>query len=278
VRPHSARGPTELLAVGDKRWKVDRMALDPAGVTPQKPTKVKQAIAAGGTSMTKRSDFEGVASDASGRVFVLQEKKARVLVLNRAMNGLVRTIKLHVASDNPHIGASWANEPNARGEGLLLLHNGHMLIAKQRDPVRLIEFGPAGHAPIGYAPGRALADHETFTLPSGHTSTVEVLATWSLDPVANIESINDLALDADCRLHFVSSHSRCIGQLDADLTPDTPDTPVVARRTVELPAEWFASDRYKAEGLAFTDALGWLVALDLKVYTPNLYRVVLAAG
>jgi len=264
-----------LLAVGDKRWKVDRVALGPAGVQPQKPTKVKRAIAASGVSTPKSSDFEGVASDASGRVFVLQEKKARVLVLDPAMKVVVGTIKLDVASDHPDIGAPWAEKQNRRGEGLLLLRKGHMLIAKQRDPVRLIEFGPAGHAPIGYAPGLALADNEAFPLARGDIRTIEVLATWSLDPVAKVKSINDLALDADGRLHFVSACSRCIGHLDADLTPGTP---VVATSTVELPAELFASDNDKAEGLTFTDTLGWLVAVDQKVHAPNLHRVALPAG
>jgi len=121
-------------------------------------------------------------------------------------------------------------------------------------------------------PGLALANHEAFDLPSSDTSAVEVLAAWSLDPVANVDSINDLALDADGRLHFVSSCSRRIGCLDADLTPGAP---VVAASTVALPAVFFASDDDKAEGLAFTNALGWLVSLDLQVPAPNLHRLAL---
>ena len=275
VRHDPSGGPPELLVVGDERWAVAAMALAAAGAEPKPTTEVAPAIAAGGLPTDGKSEFEGVASDASGRVFLLQEGPARVLVLDRAMAVLQHTITLDVAAEEPEIGASWADEPNARGEGVLLLREGHMLIAKQRDPVRLIEFGPAGDAPLGYAPGRALADDEDFALADSDASVVEVLATWSLDPAANVESINDLAVDIDGSLHLVSSRSRCIGLLDADLTPGED---VVAASTVSLDAVLFKDRKDKAEGLVFTDALGWLVALDLQRAAPNLHELALFPG
>jgi len=72
-------------------------------VEPQSPIEVEPAIAEGGSSTDGSSEFEGLATHALGRVFVLQERLARVLVLGPAMKVLVQTIKLEVASDHPDI-------------------------------------------------------------------------------------------------------------------------------------------------------------------------------
>jgi hypothetical protein len=261
-------GSAELLAIGDARWEVAVAELTSTGVHPLPTTQVGRAINRGRLSTRGSSEFEGIATDGSGRVFLLQERSGRVLVLDHAMTVLEHSITLDVSPEDPEIGEAWHQDANARGEGLLLLRGGHMLIAKQRNPVRLIEFGPAGDAPLGFAVGGALAAAEPFTLPDGDASTVDVLATWSLDPAAAIASINDLAVDAEGRLHFVSSRSRCLGRLDADLKPGEDD---VATTVLALPPEL---SKHRTEGLVFTDGLGWLVALDRQEVRPNLHRIV----
>lgn len=270
MRGDPSAAPAQLLAVGDADWHVAPIALGPGGGTPGPVKKVAKAIAARGLPTRGSSQFEGIATDGGGRVFVLQEGAARVLVLAADMKTLEHAIELHVPLDLPDLGRAWDDKPNARGEGLLLLGDGHILVAKQHTPVRLIEFGPAGDAPLGYAPGTALAPDEDFTVRGDHGSVLEVLTSWSLAPAANVKSVNDLAVDAAGRLHFVSSSSRCIGRLDADLIPGADE---IATTVLPLPDALFTRKADNAEGLAFVDTLGWLVAFDLQRYDRNLHQV-----
>jgi hypothetical protein len=72
----------------------------------------------------------------------------------------------------------------SRGEGAVLLQNGHLLAAKEKKPAALIEFGPLGAEPVGLAKGGALRnrvrwpvmpdDHEYGALDAGQLD--EILA------------------------------------------------------------------------------------------------------
>jgi hypothetical protein len=90
-------------------------------------------------------------------VLLLQEGPSRVLVLSAGLARVEAVVELAVAPGQPGFGREWGADDNARGEGLLLMARGHMLVAKQKDPVCLIEFGPAGDAPargqLGDPPG-----------------------------------------------------------------------------------------------------------------------------
>jgi len=60
--------------------------------------------------------------------FVLQEGTDRILVFDASLATLDGTITLSVPIDQPDFGAEWHKDPNSRGEGLLLLRNGHLLV------------------------------------------------------------------------------------------------------------------------------------------------------
>ncbi len=266
IRCRAADRPVELLAVDDERFQLavavlagaveaDGDALDVAGIVPR---------ADGGNG----SDFEGVTSDASGRVFVLQERAGRVLVFDARLRAVDHVITLSVPPEQVDFGLEWEKESNARGEGLLLLRSGHLLVAKQRSRPRLIEFGPPGDDPRGFAPGDSLGPDEAFPLDDGGDATFVVLASWLVDPGSGVESINDLAVDERGRLHAVSATSRRlarIGRLD-------PRDDTAALTSWRLPDALF-EDGGKAEGLTLAPGLGWLVALDLGQRGPNLFQL-----
>lgn len=267
LRHDDARGTAQLLAVDDEAYEVAVTEID-AGLRPAaKPESVRGAVpdAAG-----RSSEFEGVASDGSGRVFVLQEGASRILVFDAALSALEQTITLSVPRDQPDFGAEWHADDNARGEGLLLLRNGHVLIAKQREEPRLIEFGPSGSDAEGYCPGDALGAGQTFPLPDDEEATFEVMHSWVIDPDSGVKSVNDLAPDADGRLHLVSSKSRRLARLDHDLAPEGATASLTAW---PLPADLFETDDDKAEGLVFVPELGWFVALDLERPAPNVFAI-----
>jgi len=251
-----------LVAVGDDRWRFGTAALDPAGLTHAPPTRVD-----GRPASERGSEFEGVAADGSGRLFVLREGPALILVL--AGDGSIeRTLALHVPADLPDLGAEW-NDPandNARGEGLLLLRDGHVLVAKQRHSTWLIEFGPAGEAASGFTTASAVRADEPFALGAAE---LVALAAWRVDQ-DDFQSINDLAVDDGGRLWLISSKSRRLARLAHDLDPGGGTARLAAH---ELPAEMFVTDDDKAEGLVHSPHLGWLVGLDLDRPGDNVIRL-----
>lgn len=267
VRRGGRAGAPQLIAVGDGRWALALAAVDAAGVSSGRAAEVD----VGQDPDPPDSEFEGVASDGIGRVFVLREGAARILVLDGGLRGVEGAIDLRVSPDEPGFGREFNDprEANSRGEGLLLLRGGHVLVAKQRKPVRLIEFGPPGDGAHGFAPGSALGGDEAFELGGEGIVEMDVMASWKVDH-DDLKSINDLAVGAAGRLHVVSSKSRSIGRVEADLEPGGGKARLT---TYELPDDLFHTDDDKAEGLVFTPELGWLVGLDLKRSAANVFQI-----
>jgi hypothetical protein len=269
LRHDAASQTVQLLAVDDEQYELAFAAID-GGVVPAAEAEDVRAAVSDAAARTGGSDFEGVASDASSQVFVLQEGADRVLVFDEGLGVVNRTITLSVPRNQPDFGSEWHEDDNARGEGLLLLRNGHLLVAKQRKEPRLIEFGPPGDEPEGFAPGDALQPEETLPLPNGGDVAFDVLASWLVHHDSGIESVNDLAVDADGRLHFVSSKSRSLARVDDDLDPEGGTAALTAW---PLPDKLFETENDKAEGLLFVPQLDWLVALDLERPAPNLFSI-----
>ena len=70
------------------------------------------------------SQFEGLACDGAGRVFLLQEESERVLVLSADLSELLASIRLVVDADRRDFGADWRRDETSRGEALLPLDGG----------------------------------------------------------------------------------------------------------------------------------------------------------
>jgi hypothetical protein len=149
------------------------------------PLRSKAEMRGSGTPGPGEGDGAMVATEGKnvGRVLLLQEGPSRVLVLSAGLARVEAVVELAVASGQPGFGREWADDDNARGEGLLLMARGHMLVAKQKDPVCLIEFGPAGDAPLGVSPETLLAPGARLALPRrprGGTIGYGVLGWWEL--------------------------------------------------------------------------------------------------
>ena len=124
-----------------------------------------------------------------------------MLVLGPRLDGLRATIELEVDPARPGYGAAWRADANARGESLQVLPNGHLLVAKQKDPVVLVEFGPAGDAPVGLASTQLGRSGEPFRFRA--ESPYVVLADWQVAAGAGVRSLNDLSVDDAGRLYCV---------------------------------------------------------------------------
>jgi hypothetical protein len=261
---HHGDAAPRLLTVDDEAYELATAELADGDLRAPAAISVGDAVP---DAASRSSEFEGIATDGE-HVFVVQEGADRILVFDATLSRLERTINLSVPLDQPELGAEWHGDPNSRAEGILLLANGHILVGKQREQPRLIEFGPAGD-PCGFAAGDAIAAPDVFSLDGVGDVTFEVLATWLVDPVSGVLSVNDLACDADGRLHIVSSKSRAVARVD-DLPPEGG---IATLTPWKLPAEMFQTKDDKAEGLVFTAQLGWLVALDLERAAPNVFAL-----
>jgi hypothetical protein len=153
------------------------------------------------------SQWEGVTADGSGRVFVLQEHPGHVFVLAPGLGRLDAALELDVPERDGGWEQRWHEDKNARGEALLLMRGGHVLVFKQKDPVALIEFAPNGDAPIAVDDDPFLPANGPFTVSDGALRPVR---SWEVD--APLESISD-ASRVGGRVFVLSAKSRCIAGL-----------------------------------------------------------------
>ena len=258
---------TELIAVGDDDFGVLCVPLSDDGqLGESKRCDLWRKLPMDVVASSDGSQFEGVACDGDGRVLVLQEGPARVLVLSRRLDTLLHTIRLIVDPDEPDFGEKWHDDDNARGEGMVLLRDGHLLIAKQRKPIRLIEFGPPGADPLGVSPDTLLPADASYDVASRDGDVeLAVLASWRLadgEDEDAFESINDLACDADGRLFLLSSRARriaCIGEaLQAD------ESHARFAEVWDLPDGTPGGDDDRPEALALPFEGAALVGIDTK--------------
>jgi hypothetical protein len=255
-------GAEELVAVGDEDFAVLKAAVDDGRLSQQETEKVGDAL----HDPSGNSDWEAVATDATGRVFAIAESSAAVIVLSRSLRKQLHRIVLK-AEEGPDKRARKLLEGDNRGpEGFLLRAGGHVLVVKQRKPILLIEFGPRQDRVRGLGAGARLGPDGEFELSGGDKTKLFPLHSWKLSNEEAVGSANDLAIDAEGRLYAISSRTYCI----YEITPETDDT-IVAAPMWSLPTDVRAGKDRNAEGLAFAGRDRPIVALDVKDTDDNAF-------
>jgi len=215
-------------------------------------------------SLIPRDDpqVEAVCADGAGRILILQESPPRVELLDWKARRVVTRISLDIPVDHP-LHDSWVDSDGSQGEGAAVMRNGHVLIAKEKDPAAFIEFGPEGDKPSGFGPDDALAGGARWPTDEGDRVFVP-LAAWnpSVKMQANCEDFSDLEVGPDRRLYLLSDKSQSIARVGA-LVPG--DAVARADEIWKLPAL-----DGKPEGLALTRNGRAIVALDTKLAKENL--------
>jgi hypothetical protein len=260
LRRLGAAPQPELLGVGDSGFRVLTSGLtkdDPSGRSPRLHHQVN------GFTDGDSSQWEGVTADGSGRVFILQEHPGHVFVLAPEFTQLEAALELDVPEREGEWQASWHEDKNARGEALLLMRGGRILVFKQKHPVTLIEFAPGGHEPIAIGDDPFLPAGEPFALSH---EALRPVRSWMLD--APLGSVSD-ASRVGSQVFVVSAKSRCIAALRPLSDGGEP---------VRLDGEtWGLPDEIpQPEGLVvLNDGLTPIVAADLPAGDrgPNLFRL-----
>jgi hypothetical protein len=222
------------------------------------------AAAAPGIITPGGIQVEGVDGDAAGMLLLLREQPSQALVADTVARRLVTTVELDVPRGP--VARAWEKGVNSRGEGLVLLDGGHLLVVKEKDPPALLEFGPAGATPGGFGPDRILGPGASWQVPSGEAVRYEALATWLLDDdlADDVGDVSDLAVDASGHLHLLSDQRARLVRLAPELRDGKLVADVVA--TIEGKPD-------KAEGLVMLPDGRALVALDTKRPRENLLLV-----
>ncbi|CAN5303302.1 hypothetical protein BH20ACT22_BH20ACT22_08770 [soil metagenome] len=263
-RHHPDGRGLQVLAVGDDEFTVLIADLE-AGVTPRHFDRLRLEDVLAEGEPTHGSQWEAADGDASGRVFVLQEDPAVVFVLNPGMDDLVSRITLaHTTPEGDDLGLGAS--PNSQGEGLVLLRNGHILIAKEKDPPVLMEYGPSEERPQGLTPDLLFATSDEFPLPRELRTEFSLLTIWRLSSSAGdaIKDISDIAVGPDEGLYLLSDESACIAQLERTLDP--------AQEHLEVASLWnLPSELEQPEGLVVTEDRTPLVAIDTGERKKNLF-------
>jgi hypothetical protein len=193
---------------------------------------------------------EAIATDGDRQAVVLIEDPPLLLLLDVPDRRLTRAFTLE-AVGLPGL-ESWMDDASSRGEGLVLLRDGHVLVVKEKRPAGLIEFGPPGDEPQGISEEKLHPAAEPWDAPPGDRLTA--LAWWPADGL--LADLSDAAIGPDGGLYLLSDQSSAIGRLVLPLAP-TPGAAARFERAWSLPPSIV-----KAEGLAFLPDGSALVAVD----------------
>lgn len=251
-----AEGRPEFLGVGDHDFVVSRFKLKD-GFTSMENTLVDLRTLFNQAT----SQWEGVATDGAGRVFLLEESPSFLYVVDENLSGVLAKIKLELAGV-PGIQGDANN--NSLGEGLTLLRNGHIIVLKEKDPPALIEFGPKNDQPIGVSAETLLSRDQPMPVLAG-TSSFHALKIWTFtDKARNLMTdFSEIAVGPESNIYLLSDESKRIGRLESKLR--VTEDKVAIKRYWDLP-----SSIESPEGLSFVGQTA-LVGSDKKGGGPNVF-------
>ena len=254
--------------------------------------RVHDLVPALGRDAGDHSQWEAVATDSAGTVCMLDEARSEISCLDR---GLVRKrarFSLQV-SGMGDLDRDWERHSNSRGEGVILLRNGHILVLKEKRPAMLIEFGPEGDASMGYGPESFLREGEAFSFsrpsrrtdkpgtspasaapPAGSVATLRALKAWAFSDRLNelAKDASEIALGPDGRLYLLSQESAVIVRLERNLRPTDKKVTADGDAYWRLPAGM--PGRGRAEGLVIDGEMHPWIGIDIKQRgKPNLFRM-----
>jgi uncharacterized protein YjiK len=257
--------PRQLLAIGDDSHHVLVGDLEPGVPAAFARHDLEPLLAGAGVRIGESSQWEGVDTDETGRVFVLREVPGTVFVFDPALTRLLHVVALTVEND-PDERRAWDADENALGEGLLLLRNGHLFVVKEDKPRQLLEFGLPGEQAQGLHGELLIADTGRFPIPDEPTATFQMLSAWDLggEALERVGDLSDVTIGPDGRVYLLSDESRCVARLQERVPPES--------GTVEVDRIWGLPGRlHQPEGLVITAAWDLLVATDHAEQRDNLF-------
>jgi uncharacterized protein YjiK len=214
----------------------------------------------------QQSEWESVFSDDSGRIFIVQESPAQILIVSADLKKLEGRIALTVPKDSKD-AVDWHTDDNSGSEGLMPLSNGHVLVVKEKNPLRIFEFAQKGKAGAGYNAKLSIEMKGAFPLPKSEAIEFYPAMSWKLHPEHEelFEDASGLNADDKGALYLLGDQRNLIGRLGQKLT----------RQQAQIPIErlWSIPSTIKQpEGMVFDKQGRPIVAIDRKsTKHPNLF-------
>ena len=159
-------GGALLVAVGDNDASLATADVGADGAIGEWRVVTSDELGARPDAAVRFRQLEAVAVDGRGRAWVVTEGTSLLGGIDLAAGATVGGASLDTAT-LPELDRHWRQRDASRSEGLLLLARGHLLVAKEKDPAGLVEFGPAGEDPLGVSAATLLPADEAFALPVG---------------------------------------------------------------------------------------------------------------
>jgi hypothetical protein len=257
------RGRVRVMVVGDLTAHVAAADVGPDGELGEWQ-HLDLAGLPGWPVPARNSQFEAIAADGGRLVALMTEDPPAVFVGETVTRELRAEIAL-VAPPGSPLHGKW-DDASSRGEGLVLLRGGRLLVAKEKRPRALVEFGPAGSAARGVSRDDFLGSDESWDAPEGRVE-YEALAMWRLKGAAKeaLEDVSALAVGADRSLWLLSDKSCALARLSLE-SPLAPDDDEIR----ELDELWrLPEGTEKPEGIVALDDRRLLVVMDTKEARDN---------
>ncbi len=203
------------------------------------------------------SQLEAIAIDDGDLVALMREDPPVVIVVDTVARSVRARITLIAPAESPLWG-HW-DDPSSRGEGLLLLRGGRLLVVKEKRPPALVEFAPIGRPAKGLSRDDFLAAGESWDAPAGDVE-FEAVSMWRLRGQAKktLADVSDVALGRDRSLWLLSDKSRSVGRLSLEKPLS-----VSGESIRDLDGAWrLPKKTKKPEGVAALDDERVLIAMD----------------
>lgn len=203
------------------------------------------------------SQLEAIAIDDGDLVALMREDPPVVIVVDTAARSVRARITLTAPAGSP-LSGHW-DDPSSRGEGLLLLRGGRLLVVKEKRPPALVEFAPMGRPAKGLSRDDFLGAGESWDAPIGDVEFGAV-SMWRLRGQAKqtLADVSDLALGRDGSLWLLSDKSRSVGRLSLEMPLSASGEEIR-----NLDEAWrLPKKTKKPEGVAALDDERVLIAMD----------------
>jgi hypothetical protein len=221
--------------------------------------------------------LEAIAVDGALGILLVQETPCRAEYIDARH----RRVLAHVTLDIPTgcgsqaLRRSWEDPDGSHAEGVVMLRDGHLLVVKEKDPAALLEFGPAGDAPLGFGAGTRLeagkAWREVAAAPPAQEVSLVLLAVW--EPTTAMREVcpdlSDATVGPAGNLILLIDQGRCIA-----VVPASGPGPDAFAGSFEATAAWRMSGiEDKPEGIVMLPTLDVLVACDRRKPRRNLFVI-----
>jgi hypothetical protein len=126
-----------LIAVGDRVAKIAWFS-QPRGDGGRIDWHTRRISKLSGSKLPKHApQIEAVCADGPGRILLLQETPPRAELVDPKALKVVASIDL-LFEGRGKVARAWSDPKGSRGEGVVLLPGGHLLVAKEKKPAAFI--------------------------------------------------------------------------------------------------------------------------------------------